>query len=222
MPAAIVQRNEDKVDRRYMPSLFAGGEEARIDSAHAECEQIVAQVRGKLEPADHLKLYECAFYATGPILEIGRLHGRSTTVLALGAEAAGHSHRITSIDVEERYTGWARRNLREHGIPDARVELLVGDSVSSVERLDPGFDVVFVDGDHTYEGVHRDLVAISRVVSSDGLVLFHDYYHPANGNGSYGVKRAVDELADRYELQFRGRYGGIALYECTRSAPGGF
>jgi hypothetical protein len=90
----MVQRNEEKADRRYLPSLFAGPSDGRISPGHASCEADVTDIPGKLEPADHLKLYECAYFARGPIPEIGRLHGKSTTVLALATEEAGHEHRI--------------------------------------------------------------------------------------------------------------------------------
>jgi predicted O-methyltransferase YrrM len=209
----MAQLNVEKVDRRYRPTYFDGDRDGRISAVHAACEEAVADVPGKLEPADHLKLFECAYYATGPILEIGHQRGKSTTVLALGAAHAGHAHHITSIDQHEPYGPEARENLRRHGIPDERVTLITGDSATIVDGLAPGFDVVFVDGDHTYEGVSRDLRAVARVLAAGGVVLCHDYYHPANDTGEYGVRTAVDELSAHYSLYFRGRHGGVILLE---------
>ena len=213
MPAPFVQDNADKRDRGYLPSFFPGGREARISAAHADCETAVAEVRGKLEPADHLKLFECGYHARGSILEIGRLHGKSTIVLALGVRDAGHGAPITSIDLEPRYEAAARKNLREHGVEDDAVTLLSGDSSEVVASLPGLFDIVFVDGDHGYDGVCRDILAVSRVLADGAVVAFHDYYHPANQTGDYGVQRAVDELAGAHGLAFRGRHGGIALFE---------
>lgn len=215
MPAPYVQRHEAKSTRGYAPSFFAGDHRARISVEHDACERLVP-IRGKLEPADHLKLYECAYYASGPILEIGRLEGRSTAVLALGSRAAAHGHPITSVDLHERYAPIARRHLRALGLDDdrPRIDLLSGDSSRMVAMMPPrSFDVVFIDGDHTYEGVRRDCAALAAAVAPGATLLFHDYYHPANTTGEYGVQRAVDEFRPQAALSFRGRFGGIAMFE---------
>ncbi len=38
-------------------------------------------------------------------------------------------------------------------------------------------DLLFIDGDHTYEGVKRDFEMYSPLVASGGLVVFHDILH---------------------------------------------
>jgi predicted O-methyltransferase YrrM len=45
------------------------------------------RVPGWLRPEDALKLYELAYYATGPILEIGTYRGKSGTLMAIAARA---------------------------------------------------------------------------------------------------------------------------------------
>ena len=71
---------------------------------------------------------------------------------------------------------------------------------------------MFVDGDHTYDGVARDLEAVTPLLGGGSVVMCHDYFHPANQDGTYGVKRAVDAWSVTSGFGFCGKFGGIALY----------
>jgi len=59
------------------------------------------------------------------------------------------------------------------------------------------FGLVFIDGDHSYEGVIDDINAWLPLVKDGGVLCGHDY-----GNiGGRGVKKAVDELlGDQVEI----------------------
>jgi hypothetical protein len=64
---------------------------------------------------------------------------------------------------------------------------------------DETLDWVYIDGDHLYEAVRADLAAWTPKVVSGGFVCGDDY-----GKGGWwegGVKRAVDEVVDRGELE---------------------
>jgi hypothetical protein len=74
---------------------------------HAPIGDIVADVPGWLQPEDELKLYELAHAAAGPILEIGTYRGRSTTIMALAAEAGAGAF-IVSVDVDPQAETAAR------------------------------------------------------------------------------------------------------------------
>ena len=56
-------------------------------------------------------------------------------------------------------------------------------------------------------------VADCLLNGQDFVDAFHDYFHRANETGDYGVRRAVDEAAGELGLAFRGRFGGIAMFE---------
>lgn len=56
----------------------------------------------------------------------------------------------------------------------------------------PQFDFVFLDADHSYEGIRQDITLWWPLVAPGGLLCGHDYNHPQIGE----VKRAVDELFD--------------------------
>ncbi len=70
-------------------------------------------------------------------------------------------------------------------------------------------DWIYVDGDHSYEGVVKDIEQAVRIVKLDGLLIFNDYtqYSPLEKR-PYGVMKAVNELclAQDYEMV------GLALH----------
>jgi predicted O-methyltransferase YrrM len=54
-----------------------------------------------------------------------------------------------------------------------RVTLLVADA-NTVAPAPDGYDLVFLDGDHSYEGVRRDLDRWGRALVPGGSLLLHD------------------------------------------------
>lgn len=58
-----------------------------------------------------------------------------------------------------------------------RCKILRGDSVEMSQHvLDASLDFVFVDGDHTEEGVERDIRAWTPKVVAGGMVIGHDHH----------------------------------------------
>jgi hypothetical protein len=64
--------------------------------------------------------------------------------------------------------------------------------------LPPGvFDCFYIDGDHSYEGVKKDLELCWELVKPGGYVCGHDYetnLQKTKNVYDFGVKRAVDEF----------------------------
>jgi predicted O-methyltransferase YrrM len=63
------------------------------------------------------------------------------------------------------------------------------------------FDFVFIDGDHTYEGLRADWVAWSPLIAPGGIVALHDSFAPeghADG-GSVHYSNEVIALDERFE-----------------------
>jgi predicted O-methyltransferase YrrM len=59
------------------------------------------------------------------------------------------------------------------------MHLIRGDSHSEevatrVRDITQSLDVLFIDGDHTYEGVKHDFVSYAPLVHPGGIVAFHD------------------------------------------------
>ncbi|HUT37376.1 MAG TPA: hypothetical protein VNE39_28090, partial [Planctomycetota bacterium] len=69
------------------------------------------------------------------------------------------------------------------------VPLRVADNAAKAALLDQlGFDLAFLDGDHSRDGVALDFAHTRRC----GVVLFHDYADP----GFHGVTEFVDSLGE--------------------------
>jgi len=65
------------------------------------------------------------------------------------------------------------------------------DSVLASENFkDSFFDLVFIDADHSYDSVKKDILAWLPKVKRGGVLCGHDYGNPEHG----GVEKAVKEL----------------------------
>ena len=58
-------------------------------------------------------------------------------------------------------------------------------------------DLLFIDGDHTYEGCSADIANWYPQMKKHGVMLFHDYDEPT----SPGVFKAVNEFAEAHKLK---------------------
>ena len=88
------------------------------------------------------------------------------------------------------------------------------------------FDWVYIDADHSYEGVMLDLEASGPLIKQGGLIVGHDYATPEQAQGIRhyypGVARAVTEFCSRYGwriicLSKQGDYSGPDI--AGRNAP---
>lgn len=110
------------------------------------------------------------------------------------------------------------RNLRLAGMPPDAVTVLRGLSGDPeiVERAGRSrYDVVVVDGDHSYDGVAADFRNYRDLIDDGGFLVFDDY----DNAGWPGVKQAVDELvAPAPELELVGTEWSTAVFR-RRRAP---
>lgn len=78
------------------------------------------------------------------------------------------------------------------------VSIIKGDSVYNLSRYPDGFfDLIYIDGDHSYEGCMRDLNIAMHKVKKNGWITGHDYemnMNKAHIRYNFGVKQAVDEF----------------------------
>jgi predicted O-methyltransferase YrrM len=171
------------------------------------CGQVRAEILGLLE----------AVAAERPrrLLEIGTAGGGTLFMLAM---AADRDATIVSVDLPHGEFGggyplWRAPVYRRFGLPGQRIELIRADShgeaaLARVEELLGGeqLDFLFVDGDHTYDGVRRDFELYSGLVRPGGLIAFHDIApgraagEAARAAGLLGgdVPRFWQELCERY------------------------
>ena len=67
-------------------------------------------------------------------------------------------------------------------------ELFIG--TSEEYNKERKFDIIFIDGDHSYEGVKKDIAVWKNRVNPGGIIAGHDYSnHPSKA----GVVKAVNE-----------------------------
>jgi hypothetical protein len=117
---------------------------------------------------------------------------------------SGHqsqSYRLTGDDhawhdqakVEQHY---AQAANRARHFP-RRAKIMRMDSVDAAAQMaDASLDLVFLDADHSYQGVREDLVAWVPKVKPGGWIGGHDYENPEPKFDFSGVERAVNEWAN--------------------------
>ena len=147
-------------------------------------------------------LWKAVKATSGNILEIGRNLAGSTVLLAA---AAGPDREIYSIDNRSNENR-ACKDYLARAANKARVHMLLADSRAPLPNLRFGF--LFIDGDHTLEGVLADVLAHWNAVQSSGetpaLVAFHDAL--PNDNFKWrDADRKLNRLSIRVKNKFRKR-----------------
>ena len=88
-------------------------------------------------------------------------------------------------------------------IEGGRVVLHEGDSSLALADFEDGyFDWIYIDADHRYEGVVKDIAAARLKVMDGGFILFNDYttWSPREAE-KYGVMKAVNEFCIREDWE---------------------
>ncbi len=126
------------------------------------------------------------------VLEIGVQGGQSTKTILL-ALAKNDFGILTSIDHKRR------GELLDGEYPDVKKywNFIRGDShapetlEAAKEALgdDEYYDILFIDGDHTYEGAKQDFMSYRDLVRPGGLIFMHDTV-----NRNEGVKELWKEI----------------------------
>ena len=87
-------------------------------------------------------------------------------------------------------------NLKEYFNKNSNVFLHKGKSYDILEKFDNNyFDIIYIDGDHTYDGVKLDLQISYEKVKNGGYICGHDYTTRFEG-----VIRAVNEFCSEKNL----------------------
>lgn len=136
------------------------------------------------------------------LLQIGTCTGGTLYLLA---RVAAPDAMLISVDLPHGrfgggYPAWYAPLYRSFARERQRVTLVLGDSharrtVERVRRVSRGrpVDFLFIDGDHTYEGVSEDFRRYAPLVSPAGLIAFHDIV-PGDEEMVGGVPRFWQEV----------------------------
>ena len=98
----------------------------------------------------------------------------------------------------EIYDGYRQLTMRVTEFAGDRGKIYQGDSVEAASHFEDGsLDFVFLDADHTYEGLKADIEAWYPKVKKGGLFCGHDYANHEYAEKAipkWGVEQAVDEF----------------------------
>ena len=152
-----------------------------------------------------------AKYARGAAkaLEIGSYQGASSVKIAKALAPDGYLICIDPWPEEGAKANPCRlifaRNLRRAGVRE-RVKVLCAFSRDVESELPADLDFVFIDGDHSWEGIETDWNIVSPRMKQGGIVCLHDTVIPAAESWRafpsvdyYRQVIAKDELFERVE-----------------------
>jgi predicted O-methyltransferase YrrM len=143
------------------------------------------------------------------VLEIGTAYGGS---LYLWTRASAPDAQVISVDVPpwESDDPWEARKVaqfRAFARPRQAIQLIRADShlpatLTAVRAALGGepLDFLFIDGDHTYEGVRRDVADYGALLRPGGLMALHDIHPHSKGWGG-DVPRLWHELRATYRTE---------------------
>lgn len=142
-----------------------------------------------------------ADYAPETVMEIGTAKGGTLYVWCRFLDADQY------ISVDNGYYGWLpywqQIRLMRQFAPNKDMQFIIGDSHAPRtrkqvrQRLDGRkIDFLFLDGDHSYEGVKKDFELYQDFLADDAIIAFDDIDHP-----DYGVSRFWDEMKEEYATE---------------------
>lgn len=147
-------------------------------------------------------------------------------VAEIGVEYGRFSKKIIGINKPSEYYGFDIDFSKidpSVQISDAcRVTLKEGDSAQLLKEFpDEFFDWIYIDGDHSYEGVKADIESAKQKVKRGGYLVFNDFAHIVWASYStFGVHCAVTEFLKKDEWPVRyWAYEQNALYDIVVQKP---
>lgn len=106
------------------------------------------------------------------------------------------------VDINPKSIKVARKRFEDE-ITQNLVEVHQEDSSTYLESVpDETFDWIYIDGDHSYEGVKKDLEAAHSKIKPDGLISLNDYiFFGSSDLTKYGIIEATNEFCVKYDYE---------------------
>ena len=114
-----------------------------------------------------------------------------------------------------------KHHIRPYILRDVKYSEVVGNShsegaLSAIKNMSVMFDLILIDGDHSYAGCKNDAENFARFLNDGGFLMFHDSYCTE----CWGVHQVVEEFKNNKDFLFVGEYitethprkCGIALF----------
>lgn len=148
-------------------------------------------------PHEYVDLLE--FFRTHPItsyLELGVGNGGSffTDCIFIGSKCKKF-HAVDNIGYADTIIQQtegkilSKVNLVGELFPESEVKFFNSTTDSFFAENKQTYDCIFIDADHSYEGVKKDYINALRYINPGGYIIFHDI-----GNTSTGVARCWEEV----------------------------
>ncbi|KUK16874.1 class I SAM-dependent methyltransferase [Thermococcus sibiricus] len=143
------------------------------------------------------------------VLEIGTANGGT---LFLFTRVASKDATLISVDLPGGrfgggYPDWKVPLYKAFALPTQEFHLIRADShnpetLEAIKEILNGMkvDFLFIDGDHTYEGVKADFEMYSPLVRKGGIIAFHDIV-PGPEENVGGVPRFWEEIRKKYKYR---------------------
>ena len=106
------------------------------------------------------------------ILEIGVFEGETAQHLIKALPKGGQ---YVGIDINDYRTDATKLYMKEGG---KSIDFILGNSHNELSKLPSNhFDLIFVDGDHSWESILPEFKLVEKLVSRGGVIVYHDTIH---------------------------------------------
>lgn len=106
------------------------------------------------------------------VLEIGVFEGETSQHLI---NALPNGGQYIGIDINDYRTEKTTALMEVGG---KSIDFILGNSLSELEKLPKNhFDLIFVDGDHSFNHVLPEFKLVEKLVSRGGVIVYHDTIH---------------------------------------------
>lgn len=155
-------------------------------------------------------LYDLAKQAPdGPSVEVGVYRGGSVVTWAVAREGRGDLYAVDDWSLKNK----AARNRKSFVLNmkkyDIEIEIVDGKSWEVADQVPGGLAFCFVDGNHSYEGIPRDVTIWPDKMMPGGIIAFHDYGVP---HPFVVVKCIVDAWQGKYKWEHLGTVGSTIAF----------
>jgi predicted O-methyltransferase YrrM len=202
-------------DLKNVPSFFVGFSRSMRSLPYADLIDLVfTRFGGILRPFQNKNelqrfIERAASIKAKIIVEIGTARGGSLFLLSCAADPRAL---LVSIDLPAGFYGggypvWKSMLFRRFIGKDQSLRLIRGNSHKAA-TFDPvatalrgrKTDLLFIDGDHSYDGVKKDFIQYRTLVLPGGLIVFHDILE-SRKDKSITVAPLWQEIAHRYQTE---------------------
>lgn len=167
----------------------------------------------KFKTRDHMLKYYCEQISNPKLLEIGVFKGDflhyiftscsfgsiDAVDLFEGVTYSGdvNGNNIVNCDIGKSYVELTNKYIKEE-----KIKLFKSDSTAFLKnQKDNKYDIIYIDADHSSQGVKQDLINAYDKIKDEGYIMGHDYainLKKAKNIHISGVKKGVNEFCKKY------------------------